>query len=71
MEPLKPQFANVREISSVGPNGQFVKSYTVAFMVGDQGPFTVNIPAADFTAQNVQTAMQQVADKINLIRTGA
>jgi hypothetical protein len=71
MEAAKPTVQTIRQVNTFSAAGQLQPSYTVAFMVGEQGPFTVQIPFGQFNAANVQAAMQKVADEINSLTTGA
>lgn len=67
-EPLKPVFQTVKQVNTFTATGQQVKTYVITFMVGDQGPFTEQIPGDQFNAPHVQEVMQQVADEINKIK---
>ena len=71
MEPLKPVFQTVRQVNTLSATGALLKTFVITFMVGDQGPFTDQIPGDQFNAANVQAVMQKVANEINKIPTGA
>ena len=45
-------------------NGKAEHTFVVSFNVGDHGPFTLNIPKADFNEINVREQMKKVADEI-------
>lgn len=68
---INPTVVRISQQNTFSQNGVLSLSYLVTFSVGANGPFTVQIPAAEFTAQNVKAAMQKVADQINQLGVGA
>lgn len=50
---MKPLVTKITQTSIVGANGAIVAGFNVAFMVGTQGPFSLQIPADQFTAAEV------------------
>lgn len=62
-----PTVQRITEQTVANVNGQFQTTYTVTFMVGQDGPFTVQIPQPEFNAANVQAKMQTIADEINTL----
>ena len=62
---------SIKEIVGISSTGTLLRSYNVAFTVGEQGPFTVTLAGDQFNAANVQKAIQALADEINKIIPGA
>ena len=68
---MKPTLNRITQTIQTTPNGQIVSVYQVNFSVGEHGPFTIQIPQSEFSAANVQAAMQKVTDQINAIAAGS
>ena len=68
---MKPTLNRVTQTITTTPNGQIVQTYQVNFSVGEHGPFTIQIPQAEFSAANAQAAMQKIADQVNAIAAGS
>jgi hypothetical protein len=66
---MKPKVIKITQTTAFSANGQAQPSYLVQFNVGDQGPFTVQIPGDQFNAQNVQAAMDKFAAEVNPLFT--
>lgn len=58
MADAKPLITKVVQSATIGANGQVQNAYTVTFTVGSDGPFTLSVPANQFTAAHVQQQIQ-------------
>ena len=65
---MESKVISIRQGTTIAPNGSISSNYTVQFMVGEDGPFLVTIPADQFNADNVRKAMKAVADEVVNIR---
>jgi hypothetical protein len=59
-----PIVTQVRQSTTQLQNGAFAAVYTVQFNVGKQGPFIVQIPAAEFTAAEVKKRTESFAAEL-------
>lgn len=59
-----PAVQRVTSTSTIGASGAIVPAYVVTFTVGIDGPFTLTVPADQFTAAHVQQQMQAVAAEL-------
>jgi len=50
---MKPIVTKIGQTTITAPNGALANGYAVTFMVGTQGPFTLQILATEFTAAEV------------------
>jgi len=52
---------NVRITSETryGPTGDAIPTTTVSFMLGQQGPFRVSVPTAQFTRDSIKAMIEQ------------
>ena len=69
--PDKPRVVQVGQVTTTDSTGKLAQQFSIRFMVGPHGPFTVTVPAADFSAASVSAAMQKVADTIAELPTGS
>lgn len=60
-----PSVQNVTQVATLTTDGKTQFHYNVRFMVGPDGPFTIQIPQAEFTAANVKQKMEAFATEIN------
>ena len=51
--------------------GRVVRTKLIKYMVGGDGPFTLEVLPADDTAERIQSLLQAEAGKIIAIRAGA
>ena len=59
---------SIRESSAIGTSGLLEPTVHIVFTVREQGPFTVDIPKASFTADHAQALILTVAqEQINLL----
>lgn len=70
-EPLKPTVTRVQQVTSFNPTGQATNSYVVTYSVGEHGPFTITIPADQFTPATVKAEMDRTVATIQQLTTGA
>ena len=54
--------------SDLGPGGQPRVLFRVDFRVGDDGPFSVSIPAPDFTADELHRQISAIAEQVSATR---
>jgi len=54
--------------SELGPGGQPRTLVRVDFRVGDDGPFSVSIPADKFTADELHRQILQIAEQVSATR---
>lgn len=71
MVDAKPNLIRVTQSSTFTSSGQLSNLYNVSFSVGEHGPFTIQVPAADFNSARVLELMNKQAAEINAIQTGA
>lgn len=50
---MTPKVSKIVQTTFVDAKGSLVTGYAVTFTVGTQGPFTLTIPQAEFTAAEV------------------
>lgn len=67
---LEPKVTRVTETSSFDSTGNRLQTFLVNFTVGDHGPFSVVVPAAQFNPDEVKKKMAEVADTINKLPQG-
>lgn len=65
-----PIVTQVRQTSTLNSNNQLVAAYAVQFTVGTDGPFTIDFPAADFTAENVKKRLGEFAQELGNLPRG-
>jgi len=54
--------------SELGPGGQPRTLVRVDFRVGDDGPFSISIPDADFTADELHRRVLAIAEQVSAAR---
>lgn len=59
--PDEVKTTRVDEAMSLTGRGEVTKVYRVTFMVGDHGPFTVDLPPAEFTPTRVRAEQEKIA----------
>ncbi|MGH9770088.1 MAG: hypothetical protein ACRD4Q_00060 [Candidatus Acidiferrales bacterium] len=64
---MKPSQVMIRQTPQISSAGQVSYIYSVSFMVGQHGPFTVQFSQADFTAANVTQKLNAFAAAIQQI----
>ena len=57
----KPVVTRIQQQTNFNSTGQPLVSYVVTFTTGDHGPFTVEIPAADFYPAEVLKRVDDLA----------
>jgi hypothetical protein len=57
----------VGEASALDQAGKLVKAVVLSYMVGDQGPFTLNTTQADLLSGVAKTQMEQFAATLALL----
>lgn len=62
--PDTPKVLQVSQLATLDAAGKVQQSYVVRYMVGDHGPFTLNIPVDQFSAARVAEEMQKFAAEI-------
>ncbi len=62
---------DIREETRLDPKvpGGFLKVMMVAYKVGEDGPFTLEVPAAEFSQQAVEQRLNTVAQHIAGLRS--
>ncbi len=58
---------DVREIMVPGKLGTFAKKVRVTYLVGEDGPFTLEYDPLDFTEQSVRDEIGKMQDKLKAI----
>jgi hypothetical protein len=61
----KPKIVTVTQANTLDPRGRLKITYVVMFTVGNDGPFSVQIPAEEFNAPNIAAKMDAIAKEIN------
>lgn len=64
---MKPTVTKIQQTSFVDAKGNFQIGYAVTFMVGKQGPYTINIPQNEFNAATVLQQTQAFANELSQI----
>lgn len=59
-----PKVSIVRQTTIQQANGALKAGYAVTFMVGAQGPFTIQVPAEQFTSAEVIKQMEAFAQQL-------
>lgn len=67
---MKATVQFIRQGQLINPNGAVSYYYTVTFMVGDHGPFTIQFNKEEFTPANVQAKLAQFASSVQQITAG-
>ena len=62
---MHTKITRVVETSSVGDNGRAVPVIHVEFTVGSNGPFSVELPKAQFTAAAANAKIQEFASHLS------
>jgi hypothetical protein len=63
-QPQKYRVVSQNQQPVFNERGTPVTMFHVVFVVGEDGPFTVDFSAADFTTENVRHRLTQVADVV-------
>ncbi|MGH9493056.1 MAG: hypothetical protein ACRD2K_06115 [Terriglobales bacterium] len=58
---------NIRQQTVLGANNQAVVQYIVTFNVGTMGPFSITVPADEFTPELVKKMQEELAEKVHAI----
>ncbi len=61
---MKPTVISIKQTNTLGTTGNLQVQYVVQFSVGPHGPFTITVPADQFTAANVQAEMNKIAAEV-------
>jgi len=69
-EELKAQVTRVFESPLLLPTGGVEQRIRVDYMVGTHGPFSITLPAAEFSAARVKTEMEKTAGEIRTLAAG-
>lgn len=64
---MKPQITRITQGTTLSSTGQPLTTYNVQFSVGTHGPFTIQIPATEFTAEQVQKRVNDFAATLTAI----
>ena len=70
MAPLTAVVQRVTGSTTISPAGAIIPAYTVTFAVGPDGPFTLTIPASEFTAAAVQQKIAAFAAELGQLPRG-
>jgi len=54
----------VREVTTFDERGRPIKSIEVSFTVKEQGPFTLDIPQAEYSAETMSVRINELAKKV-------
>ncbi len=57
----------ITESVRLDPNGNFKRTRIIAYMVGDHGPFQLEVPAEGFTAEAQRVALDELASHITTL----
>lgn len=58
---MDPKVLKVEESSVFAPPGGAAKVFRVVYVVGDHGPFTLDLKEAEFTPERVREGMAKTA----------
>lgn len=64
---LEARTTTVEQTMAVSDRGALRKIYRVQFMVGDHGPYYVELPEAEFTPDRVKAEQAKVAATLNAL----
>jgi hypothetical protein len=67
MNGLQPTVQKITEDSGVDALGKVIRTTTVQYVVGDHGPFFVQLPSAQFSAGAARALMTAKAAEINAL----
>lgn len=67
MPAIAPTVKHVVEQSTIDAAGKVIRRYSVQFMVGDQGPYTITVPENEFNAKAVKDKMDAFAKEITAL----
>lgn len=68
---MKPTIQRITQQSTFNANGQLIPTYSVVFMVGEHGPFTMTFEQSQFTVTNVQQQLAAFAATVGQLTTTA
>lgn len=68
---MNPQVTRVQQISTNDATGRLVRSFLVGFTVGDHGPFSIQVPESQFTADNVRKLLAEFAMTLTAVTAPA
>ena len=69
--PDVPAVIQITQVNSTDSLGKLVPTLLIQFKVGQHGPFTLQIPSSQFTADEARRRMQVIADTVNQITSPA
>lgn len=64
LEPGDIQEVRISQTAITGEDGRILRTKSISFKVRGQGPFSVQIPAADFSFEKVRPLLEQQAAEI-------
>lgn len=65
--PLQPgdiTDVKITQTANTGENGQILRLKTISYRVRNQGPFSISVPAAEFSVEAVETLLKREAEQI-------
>lgn len=62
---------SIKESFRINDAGETTQTKQVLFRVGDDGPFSIEIPTIEFEPDNVRRILEAEADKILKLRGGS
>lgn len=65
-----PKVTMVKQNTTFTATGDVVRTFLVTYTIGDHGPFSLTVPAAEFKAPHVRELMQATADTIGQLTAG-
>ena len=68
---MKPKLVKITQFNITQANGTLTPAYLVQFTVGENGPFTEQVPGDQFNSKNVLAIMAAKAKEIETIAAGA
>lgn len=65
---MQPAVTRIFEASTIGDKGQTIKAIRVEFKVGEHGPFSIELPAAGFSAAAANQKISEFVSHLNQIQ---
>lgn len=69
MNNLEARIESITEGIKIDAKGNIIRTKVVLFYIGTDGPFTIEIPDAEFSAEAVQVKIDEIKKKIQMIRS--
>jgi hypothetical protein len=67
---LKTKIVRVTDAPLLNPLGGITPRYRITYMLGEHGPYSIELPAAGFTAEKAKAAVEEAAAPIRALLQG-